>query len=87
LLSKEAFAEWLDNPATLEILAALRIRAQLLAKTTLTHVWASGFLTSDQQVELAKIKGKVQMLEDLASWTPEDFDVVSLEKERDPTGW
>jgi hypothetical protein len=87
MLSKEAFAEWLDNPATLEILAALRIRAQLLSKTTLTHVWASGLLTPEQQVDVALIKGKVQMLQDIASWTPEDFDVVSLEKESDKSGW
>jgi hypothetical protein len=87
LLNKEAFAEWLDNPATEEIRAALRFKAELLMKDTQMRIWASGLLTPEQQVDVAMIKGKVQMLQDIASWTPEDFDVVSLEKERDATGW
>lgn len=88
MLSKEAFAEWLDNPATLEILAALRIKAQLLMKDTQARMWASGMLTPEQQVDVALIRGKVQMLQDMASWTPEDFDAVSMEKEsRDESGW
>lgn len=87
MLSKEDFEAWLGNPATAEILAALRFKAQMLMKDTQLRMWESLPLDQAAQVTVAEIKGKVQMLLDIASWTPADFEVVSLEKDRDPSGW
>lgn len=85
MISKEAFADWLENPATRHVMKVLKAQAEALKTGTQAMLWDNAVLSPEDQAAVNRAKGKVVMLEDIASWTVEDFSVVSEEK--DQTGW
>lgn len=89
MLTQQAFADWLENPVTLQMMATFKSLAETLKEDAQERMWNSLPLDQASQFVVAEIKGKVEFLEQVASWVPEDCDVLGIEKakEKNALGW
>ncbi len=88
MLSETEFADWLENPATHEVLSALKQRAIVLRQMWAERVWSNVNPTMEAQISSATGKGEIMAYEELAGLTFDDYEnFASVKPERDATGW
>ncbi len=80
MVKKEDFEDWLENPVTREVFLALK-NAAAHSKMLWGHkAWESPFLTMENQIDMAELKAKSRICEDvselsyetLMSWSRND---------------
>jgi len=78
-VSKDDFEEWLENPVTGEVLAAVGRYGQTLRVRFSDQAWSGGIWTGERQVDLAVIKGQSRMASELSELDFEAFGDMQSE--------
>lgn len=76
-LSKEQFLEWRDNPATVEVLQALKNYSHYSHTLWITQAWAKTLLTTEEQLALNNLKTRCNLAEEWADISFEDYEEFS----------
>ncbi len=80
MITKEAFDDWLESPVTLEVQRALKNAANHSRMMWEHKAWEAPFLTMENQIDMAELKAKSRICEDvselsyetLMSWSRND---------------
>ncbi len=80
MVKKEDFEDWLENPVTMEVRRALKHAAESARMAWEHKAWEAPFLTAETQIDMASLKAKSQISEDvselsfetLMSWSRND---------------
>lgn len=79
MVKREVFEEWLENPTTSAVLKGLRAHADLTREMLSSRIWNSGYMSPEEQCEIAANKAAVVIHTDLSEMTYEDY--INLIKE------
>ena len=84
MLSKEAFDDWKENPATIAVMNALKAASEVAKEMWVDQAWQAPYLTAEQQVDLALLKAKSQISEDLSELDYEGL-LAFMSKDKEQT--
>lgn len=79
-LTKEQFSEWRDNPATQDVLQALKNYARYSHQLWAARAWGVTYLSTEDQLSLADLKARSKLADEWSGLSFEAYEEFSKEE-------
>ena len=72
-MTQEDFQEWLENPATRQVLASLKTQAAFMRELWTARAWSAVLMSPEDQLSMNNYKVESEVFERLSKMTYNDF--------------